>query len=590
MPSLKSIKTKITLTVAVIVLFYTVLLVFLTYGVLGDMAERNASELAGTILEETDKHITRFFQDMEELALSFREYPPVYEADLPRLRELILATVRSRRSFMRAVYLGTEDGQMHEWGYGEGFVNNEPSFPPGYDPRKRPWYRSALETGGFVVTDPYLYASIEAFGITCAVPVDHPSGERIGVLGFDIMLEDLRSLVAGLDIGMNGKALLIDRKGGQLVNQFESKLSDFTDRSASKPSGGSFTAEAGGEPHLITYTENETTGWTLFIGLPLAEVMTTTNRAIRFGTALDLLLMILLLITLEWTSRRMLIEPVEHMVETIERMRGGDANARMQIRHEDEFGTLARNFNLLAETVKEYTDEMERKVKERTDRLQILQQENVRLRIIEEKEKIYGYLHDSLGSRLTNIVISNNVARSALTTDPKVLSEMHDRIEENAQAGLEDLKDILASSSEGERNMFDFRTILELQVRKRLELKNIRFSFEGNPEEMDILPGTLLVELEKILQELVSNVLKHADAEHVSLRTELTYHTVSIGFEDDGAGFDPQEITERSFGLANMRSRVDRRGGVLHIRSAPGSGTSIVIELPLEEAKTEDRA
>ncbi|MFP4619386.1 MAG: cache domain-containing protein [Spirochaetaceae bacterium] len=581
----KSIKTKLTLTVAVIVLFYTLLLVFLTYGLFGEMARHNSIELADTVLIDTDKHITRFFENMEELALSFRQYPPVYEADPSRLRTLILANVGVRRSYMRAIYLGTEEGEMYEWGYGEGFVDNKPEFPPDYDPRERPWYRAAMETDGFAVTDPYLYASIEAMGITCVVPVDHPSGERVGVLGFDIMLDDLQTLVAEIDISMNGKALLIDKQGEPLVNQFypgeSSQLPAFADQWCAETKRGNFTAEAEDLSYFISYTENKVTGWSIFIGLPLQEVMAPTYRWIRISIALYLLLMILLLVTLEFSGHRMLIEPIEQMVDTIGRLRKGESGARTDLHRDDELGILARNFNRLADRVEEYTNEMEEKVKRRTDQLQKLQQENVRLRIIEEKERIYGYLHDSLGSRLTNIFISNNVARSVSIHNPKALEDMHNRIEENAQAGLDDLKEILSGSEEGYRSILDFRTLLDLQVRKRLELKEIDFSFGGDTDTLNTLDRGTAYEVEKLLQELVSNVLKHSEAGVVRLEMKMVEHKLIIHFYDDGKGFNTEEVGDESFGLANLRTRIHRRGGIFYIRSASGEGTEVTVELPL---------
>ncbi|MFO7849027.1 MAG: cache domain-containing protein [Spirochaetia bacterium] len=565
------------------------MLVFLTYGLFGEMAKHNSIELADTVLIDTDKHITRFFRNMEELALSFREYPPVYEADPSRLRTLILANVGARRSYMRAIYLGTEEGEMHEWGYGEGFVNNTPEFPPDYDPRERPWYRTAMEADGFAVTDPYLYASIEAMGITCVVPVDHPSGERVGVLGFDIMLDDLQHLVAEIDISMNGKALLIDKQGEALVNQFypgeSTQLPAFADQWCAETKRGNFTAKADDLSYFISYTENAITGWSIFIGLPLQEVMAPTNRWIRISIALYLLLMILLLVTLEFSGHRMLIEPIQQMADTIGRLRNGESGARTDLNRTDELGLLASNFNRLADRVEEYTNEMEQKVKKRTDQLQELQQENIRLRIIEEKERIYGYLHDSLGSRLTNIFISNNVARSVSVHNPEALEDMHKRIEENAQAGLDDLKDILSGSMESNRSIIDFRTILNLQVRRRLELKKIDFSFEGDTAALNTIDRNTAYEVEKVLQELVSNVLKHSEADQVRLETKIVEHELIIKFSDNGKGFNTDEVMDESFGLANLRTRISRRGGMFYIRSGPGEGTDVTIELPLGGTK-----
>lgn len=581
---LRSIKTKLTLSVAGLLLFFTTLLVLLTYGLLREMARDHSASLSETVLEETDKHIDRFFEDMEELARSFREYPPVYEVDIPRMKELILATVGSRRSYMRAIYLGTETGEMYEWGYGEGFIDNEPSFPEGYDPRKRPWYRKAMEARSFAVSDPYMYASIDALGITCVIPVYRPDGSLVGALGFDIMLDDLQSLVEELEIGMNGKALLLDRDGTPLVNQFSTGQESSVPRFAQEMLGRtrvSITETVGGTPYLISSTRNEMTGWSLFIGLPLEEVMADTTTYIRLSMGLDLLLMILLLIALEWAGNKMLIEPVRHMVDTIARIRKGEGQARIQLRRTDEYGTLADSFNRLADQVEGYAQEMEQKVRERTARLNALQQENTRLRIIEEKERIYGYLHDSLGARLTNINISNNVARSAAGDSSPLLTDMLDRIEENAHAGLADLKEILAGSMRGGRAVLDFSTLLELQVRRRLEVKNIDFSFNGDPEELNVLDNSLAYEVEKLLQEVTSNVLKHAEASSVSLYTRMRGEELYLSFEDDGRGFDPEEVNGRSFGLNGLRSRVTRLGGTIAFRSRPGEGTAVEVTLPL---------
>jgi methyl-accepting chemotaxis protein len=587
---IRSIKTQLTLAVAAIVLFFTTLLVLLSYGLLRDMAHTHAEEMADTILTETDKHISRFFRDMEELARSFRAYPAVYQVEVPRLKQVILATVGARRSYMRAIYLGTESGEMYEWGYGEGLVDNVPSFPADYDPRKRPWYRKALERRDFAISDPYLYASVEALGITCVIPVHHPDGRFVGVLGLDIMLDDLQRLVEELEIGMRGKALLLDREGKPLVNQFGSQGSSLPDfatpgQSTAASPRKQFNALHDGRHYLISGTRNELTGWTLFIGLPREEVMATTDRYISLGIAVDLLLMILLLLALEGSGRRLLIEPVEHMVRIISRIRDGEGRARMALERGDEFGMLARSFDRLADQVEEYAGEMERKVRERTRRLNALQQENTRLRIIEEKERIYSYLHDSLGARLTNINISNNVAISAAERSPELLRDMQERIEENARAGLADLKEILAGSMSPGRRVFDVRTLLELQVRRRLEMKRIAFQFDGDEEALDLLAPSLAYEVEKLLQELVSNVLKHAEAERVELAAHADNRELHLHFKDDGRGFDPETMGEEGFGLHGLQRRIGRLGGVLRVVSRRGAGTLVEVRLPLQKER-----
>ncbi len=582
---LSTVKGKLTLTVAATVLFFAVVLVVLTYGLMKDSAERTAAELADTVLEEADTHVTKFFENMEEIARALAAHRAVYDVDVEALRELVLTNVWSRRDYMRAIYLGTESGAMHEWGYGEGFVDNSPTFPPDYDPRIRPWYREAMAVDAFAVTDPYLYASIDEYGITCVLPVYHPSGDLVGVLGLDIMLDALQSLISDFDISKGGRVYITDRLGAPLVDQFAGVADDsappFTWEGGLKGTSGRFIADSAGVAHFVSYTQNPVTGWTIYVGLPVPAVMASTYSAIRLSIALNLLLMILLLIALEWSSRQLVIEPIERMAATIGRIRTGDGTARIDVHREDELGTLARSFNALADTVESYTFEMEQKVRERTERLQRLQQENLRLRIIEEKERIYGYLHDSLGSRLTNIVISNNVARSA-ASDPPVRIDMHDRIEENAQAGLNDLKEILSGSLDSDRMIVDFRLVIELQIRRRLELKHISFTLDGEVSDLDILPRETAMELEKTFQELTSNVLKHANATSVFLTIRSEERYVVVTFRDNGRGFDIAGIPPDSFGILNLRHRIERLGGLFSVTSAREAGTTVVLKIPGE--------
>ncbi|MDY7030078.1 MAG: ATP-binding protein, partial [Spirochaetota bacterium] len=251
----------------------------------------------------------------------------------------------------------------------------------------------------------------------------------------------------------------------------------------------------------------------------------------------------------------------------------------------DEFGILAQQFNRLIGIVNDYRLSMEEKVRVRTEENAALQQENVRLRIIEEKERIYGYLHDSLGARLTNIFISNNVAQSAADNDPAVLQEMLQKIECNTQMAIEDLKEIIFSSQVETRKMIDFPKLLKHNISERLQLKDISFVYSiTRPEEFSELDREARFEIEKILQELVSNVLKHSQADRVNFSMDLNDEQVEISFADNGVGFDMDATIPAGssrFGLHNMRHRVENLGGSFDLQTKRGGGVQVYIELPI---------
>jgi signal transduction histidine kinase len=266
------------------------------------------------------------------------------------------------------------------------------------------------------------------------------------------------------------------------------------------------------------------------------------------------------------------------------RLESGDPKARLPEGRSDEFGLLARQFNRLIETVAEYQKHLEEKVRERTEALMELQRENLRLRLIEEKERIYGYLHDSLGARLTNINISNSVAQSALGKDPETLKAMLGRIEENTLKGIEDLKEILHGSATEDRRIMDFSRFLCARIRDRLQLKDIRLDYAvDGSAEMNALPRYTRFELEKIVQELTSNVLKHSKASVVSVRIKMNDGKVILRYSDDGVGGAEEADREGGYGLENINRRVMALGGSFELVSPVGGGTTVYVELPVTE-------
>ena len=178
--------------------------------------------------------------------------------------------------------------------------------------------------------------------------------------------------------------------------------------------------------------------------------------------------------------------------------------------------------------------------------------------------------------------------QAGLSAAAPLLLDMHDRIEENARAGLEDLKEILTGSREEGRAVLDFRTLLEMQVRRRLDLKGIAFTFHGDVEELNLLDRNLAYEVEKLLQELVSNVLKHAEASTVGLYTEFRGEELYLLFTDDGRGFDHQQVAADSFGLSGLRGRIARLGGSITFRSRPGEGTAVEVQMPTSREESDE--
>ena len=96
--------------------------------------------------------------------------------------------------------------------------------------------------------------------------------------------------------------------------------------------------------------------------------------------------------------------------------------------------------------------------------------------------------------------------------------------------------------------------------------------------------------LYRLSQEALTNTLKYAKAKHFSLSIIKGYPQIILLAEDDGIGFAPDKIdqTNHALGLLSMRERAAMLGGNFHLRTSPGEGTRIRIEIPIRDS-SDDR-
>jgi signal transduction histidine kinase len=187
----------------------------------------------------------------------------------------------------------------------------------------------------------------------------------------------------------------------------------------------------------------------------------------------------------------------------------------------------------------------------------------------EERRRMAETLHNGIGQLLYLMKL-----RLAQAIDPP------------AKAVLllldEAIRDVRALSAELAPSVLeDFGLKLALEtMAKRVPRKKLRVhcNFLG----LDVpLSATLQTLVYRMVQELLNNVLKHAEAEEVFLHVVREDNLLTVNVDDDGQGFVCADSEPPGIGLVGIRSQVTRLGGQLHINSMPGRGTAISIELPL---------
>ncbi len=584
-----SVQAKFTLAISFTVLLFFTVLLLISFHYFKNYSIDKSKEYASAILNETNSKINLFFTEIENLAQSLSHYRAVRETDTRAMKNIFLSTVYARRNYLRAIYLGTKSGKMYEWGFGEGFSHNQPVFPAGYDPRVRPWYKTAVKAGKFSISEPYIYASVKAIGITGVIPVYSPAGKFSGVLGIDIILQGLQTVIRDINTQHKSKIILLNRKYQILASQFETASGNILHlqryNASKKIIGrrGYFIDTIKTEKMFVSYIRNKATGWILLTALPYHSIMEFSNNTIEIIFLTDILLIFILVIVINFLMRKIVTGHLENMAAVMNKISSGELHARVPVSGNDEFSRIGNLFNHLAEIREKYTCRMEEEVKKRTEEVTNLQIENTRLRVLEEKKRIFRNLHDSLGARLTNIFISNNVARSVSESDPALLGNMLDRIDKNAEAAIQDLKEIIFDHS-GERAIMDFTHFFIVNIRNRLELRNIDLKYKiKNRETVNAIPRNIRFEIEKILQELVTNVLKHSKATAVTVDIRATDTWFISSFKDNGTGFDKYKEMDTGFGLKSIQNRILSLHGTMKLKTGKGSGTKYVISIPVKE-------
>jgi signal transduction histidine kinase len=120
---------------------------------------------------------------------------------------------------------------------------------------------------------------------------------------------------------------------------------------------------------------------------------------------------------------------------------------------------------------------------------------------------------------------------------------------------------------------------LRQQVESVGEKYGLRASFKSGKFN-ERLPASMETELYRIVQEALTNVVRHAHASQVDVILTMRDNQLIVIVEDDGDGFNPKEIPESGhLGLFGIQERTEMIGGKLVIESAPGKGTTLIVEV-----------
>ncbi|MHB1688398.1 MAG: PAS domain-containing sensor histidine kinase [Ignavibacteriaceae bacterium] len=204
----------------------------------------------------------------------------------------------------------------------------------------------------------------------------------------------------------------------------------------------------------------------------------------------------------------------------------------------------------------------------------------------EEKQKISRELHDGLGQILTSIKLNIEVIKN-ISIDREDKSERFKDISNLIDIAITEVKDM--SYQLKSRILDDFGLVPSLntlcnEVSKKSGIAGNFKSFKLN----DRLKPDIETVLYRIVQEGLNNIVKHSQAKEFSVQLVKYPSFIRLMIEDDGVGFDADQITndrskQKCMGLININERALSINGKVIIDSQKGAGTEVIVEIPLED-------
>ncbi|MEE9197385.1 MAG: sensor histidine kinase, partial [bacterium] len=245
--------------------------------------------------------------------------------------------------------------------------------------------------------------------------------------------------------------------------------------------------------------------------------------------------------------------------------------------------------------------ELEQRVEERTREVQQLleelqSKEEVRSLLLEkvisaqeeERKRIARELHDELGQALTGMVMNLEAAKEGLDKDTEAALQRMERARSLAVHSIDSIRHLILDLRPAALDDLGLVPALRAFAENRLGDKGIRLALETSGFK-DRLPPLVETTIFRVVQEAVTNIVRHSEANAARIQLERKNGRVSLLVEDDGRGFDPTKVLHspdraRAVGILGMEERISILGGHLHVDSRSGQGTQVRAEIPLEQA------
>jgi len=335
------------------------------------------------------------------------------------------------------------------------------------------------------------------------------------------------------------------------------------------------------------------------IGLLLIDISTASlESSLAGGLRQNLIwwgaIILAVIVVVNLALRFLVLNRLQNFSSGIQKLGVGDLPPRINDAQQDEIGSLANAFNEMTNRIE--TREAENQTLSDNLRRQSDQRGELLGRLIraqeDERKRIARELHDDLGQVLSGLALQIETIRRTISSEP-------------IQAGiqLDQAKKLVAHASQQMYNLIlalrpsildDLGLAAAIRNYAEQILGSMGITYEVDDSRLsERLPPEVVISLYRTFQEAINNIARHSKASKVFIHLEKSDDVFTGEITDNGQGFDMTAIqldgvSPRGLGLLGMQERVTQCGGQLKTVTSPGKGTTLIIQIPLQD-KSHDR-
>ena len=475
-----------------------------------------------------------------------------------------------------------------------------------------------------VISDVHTVTPTQQKIIMALVPLKNKDGDVVGVAGGEIDPTNylLSQIIKTIPIGEDTYIELVDSHGIIIASNDPKRILTCTERyrflrdliqerktsvlSCHRCKESPPESRAGKD--MLAFAPLSVAPWGIIVRDPQESIF-LPSISLRKGfvvlSAISIITALLLAIGLS----RSIVRPVRSLIEATQRIARGNLAEPIEASSRDEIGTLSRSFDEMRvklaeslESIQKYSTGLEGRVAERTkelnrsrEKLAILLREIITAEE-DERKRIARELHDDTSQSVNAILISlDSVLMRFPPDDPR--RKHLQQIREQSMSMLKGLHRMIKDLRPPILDDLGLESAIKWVLEKHIGERGIHFELNatGSSDEMKARVQGILdyskieLVLFRVAQEAIINISKHADAQNVFVNVTFGESGIGMEIEDDGKGFDAQEVLEpvrkedkSGFGLLGMEERISLLDGRLTIRSEAGKGTKIEVFVPIQ--------